>query len=99
MNEAGGIYSIAAPRINMAFPPLTWNTYDVEFTTAEYKDGKKVKNARITVKLNGVVIHDDQELPKRTTASPLKEGPEPGFIHLQAHGNKTVYNNIWIIKK
>jgi len=98
-NECGGIYSIAEPRLNMCFPPLTWQTYDVDFTAARYEDGKKVKHARITVKHNGVVIHEDQECDHSTTASPLKEGPGPGPIYLQAHGNQVMYRNIWVVEK
>ena len=98
-NETGGIYSISAPRLNMCFPPLTWQTYDIDLTTAVYKDGKKVKNARITVKLNGVVVQENIELTHSTTSSKLKEGPEPGPIYLQNHGNPVFYKNIWIIKK
>jgi len=98
-NECGGIYSIAEPRLNMCFPPLTWQTYDVDFTATRYEDGKKVKHARITVKHNGVVIHEDQECDHSTTASPLKEGPEPGPIYLQAHGNQVMYRNIWVVEK
>ena len=98
-NECGGIYSIGAPRLNMCFPPLTWQTYDADFTAARYERGKKVKHARITVKLNGVVIHEDQECDHSTTASPLREGPEPGPIHLQAHGNQVMYRNIWVVER
>lgn len=98
-NECGGIYSIAEPRLNMCFPPLTWQTYDVDFTSARYEDGKKVKHARMTVKHNGVVIHEDQECDHSTTASPLKEGPAPGPIHLQAHGNQVMFRNIWVVVK
>jgi hypothetical protein len=99
-NECGGIYKIASPSINMCFPPLSWQTYDVDFTEAEYDaSGKKTKNARMTVRHNGVVIHDDVELPNRTTASPLAEGPEPGFVHLQDHGNPVRYRNIWVVEK
>ena len=95
-NECGGVYGIAPPRENMCFPPLTWQTYDVDFRTAVFKDGKKIKNAKMTVRHNGVIIHDELELPKRTTASPLKEGPEPGFVYLQNHGNPVRYRNIWV---
>ena len=98
-NECGGIYSIAEPRLNMCFPPLTWQTYDVDFTAARYEGRKKVKHARITVRLNGVVIHEDQECDHSTTASPLKEGPDPGPIHLQAHGNQVMYRNIWVVER
>lgn len=99
MNEAGGIYSIAHPKLNMCFPPLRWQTYDVEVTTAEFKDGKKVKNAVMTVRLNGVVVQDNIELTHKTTAAPVKEGPEPGPIYLQNHGNPVFYRNIWVIEK
>ena len=98
-NECGGIYSIKEPDINMCFPPLSWQTYDVEFTAAEFKDGKKVKDARITIQHNGVKIHDNVALTKRTTASPLPEGPGPGFLHLQYHGNPVRYRNIWVVEK
>jgi len=98
-NETGGIYRIAKPKLNMCFPPLQWQTYDVDFKAAKYDNGKKVKNAFMTVKLNGVIIHENVELPKSTTASPLKESPEPGPIYLQNHGNPVFYKNIWIIKK
>ena len=46
-----------------------------------------------------MVIHDNIELPKRTAASPMAEGPEPGFIHLQDHGNPVRYRNIWVVEK
>jgi hypothetical protein len=98
-NECGGIYSIGAPRENMCLPPLTWQTYDVDFTAAKYVDGKVTENPRITVRHNGVVIHENLELPKSTTASPLKPGPEPGPVYLQNHGNEVRYRNIWVLSK
>ncbi len=96
-NECGGIYSIGPPKVNMCFPPLSWQTYDVEFTAAEYKDGEKVKHAVMTVRHNGVLIHENQELDHRTTASPLAEGPEPGPVFLQNHGNPVRFRNIWVV--
>ncbi len=98
-NEGGGIYGVKPPDVNMCYPPLQWQTYDVDFTAAEFKDGKKVKNARMTVRHNGVVIHDNVEVPKSTTASPLREGPEDGPVYLQNHGNPVVYRNIWVVRK
>ena len=98
-NECGGIYSIKAPDVNMCLPPLAWQTYDIDFTAAKFKDGKKVEDARITVFHNGVKIHDDVKLPKRTTASPLAESAAPGFLHLQNHGNPVRYRKIWVLEK
>ncbi|MBP88938.1 MAG: hypothetical protein CMJ64_19855 [Planctomycetaceae bacterium] len=101
-NECGGIYSVAEPDVNMCLPPLSWQTYDTEYTAAKYDDaGKLVANPRITVKHNGVVIHDDIELPgeRNTTAAPLKAGPEPGPVYLQNHANPVRYRNIWVVPK
>ena len=56
-------------------------------------------DARITVKQNGVVIHDNVALPKATPAAPVAEGPEPGPIYLQDHGNPIRFRNIWVEEK
>ena len=100
-NECGGIYSISKPKLNMCLPPLAWQTYDVEFTAAKFDEsGKRTAWPRITVRLNGVLVHEDLELSKDfTTSAPLSkplEGPE-GPIHLQNHGNPVVFRNIWIV--
>ena len=99
-NECGGLYSIRQPDLNMCLPPLAWQTYDADFTAARYDDaGKKLANARITVKLNGVVVHEEVELPRNTTAAPNQEGPNPGPIYLQDHGNPIRYRNIWVLPR
>jgi len=104
-NECGGIYKVGKPAVNMCFPPLSWQTYDIDFTTAKYEGNGKNKKLtappRVTVRHNGVVIHDDIELPgnRGTTAAPIKAGPEPGPIHLQDHGNPVRYRNIWVVPK
>ncbi len=100
-NECGGIYSVGPPAVNMCFPPLSWQTYDVDYTAAKYDEsGKLTTNPRTTVRHNGVVIHDDQELPggRNTTAAPVKAGPEPGPVFLQNHGNPVRYRNIWVVE-
>jgi len=101
MNECGGIYSIAHSRLNMCLPPLTWQTYDVDFTAARFDaDDKVLAPAKITVRLNCIVIHQDQELSETTTAAPIGQiTPEPGPIFIQHHGNPVYYRNIWIIPK
>jgi hypothetical protein len=101
-NECGGIYSVKAPDLNMCFPPLRWQTYDIDYTAARFDDqGLLVAAPRMTVKHNGVVIHDDVELPgdRNTTAAPLPPGPEPGPVYLQDHGNPVRFRNIWVVPK
>jgi hypothetical protein len=99
-NEAGGIYTKSKPRLNMCFPPLSWQTYDIEFEAAKFDaEGKKTKNAIMSVKLNGVLVQDRVEVDGPTTAAGRKEGPEPGPIQLQNHGDPVAYRNIWIVEK
>ncbi|MDB6149539.1 MAG: petJ, partial [Chthoniobacter sp.] len=54
---------------------------------------------RMTVRHNGVLIHDRVEVPKTTTSAGRPEGPETGPIQLQNHGNPVVYRNIWFVEK
>lgn len=97
-NECGGIYSVAKPNVNMCLPPLTWQTYDIDFTAAKYDaDGKKTAPAKTTIKHNGVVIHENLELKGTPGKNP--EGPGPDVVYLQGHGNPVVYRNIWLVEK
>ena len=98
-NECGGIYSIKDSDVNACFPPLSWQTYDVDFTNAKTKDGKKIKNAKITVRLNGIVIHDNFEIPRKTGGSRGEPEGTPGPMKLQGHGNPLQFRNIWIVEK
>jgi hypothetical protein len=96
LDSCGGIYSISKPLLNMCLPPLTWQTYDVQFQAAEFgADGKKKADGQITVRHNGVVIHQQVKLTHATTAAPVPEGPEAGPLYLQDHGNQVRYRNIW----
>lgn len=99
-NETGGIYSIRDPNLNMCFPPLSWQTYDIQFTAARYdSSGQKTSDAKITVRLNGVVVQQDVALPHITTAAPEQESNRPGPLHLQDHGNDVRYRNIWLVPR
>lgn len=100
-HECGGLYEIRDPNQNMCYPPLSWQTYDVDFVAAVFDaDGKKTKPAEITVRHNGVLIQENVVLPRTTRAAPVNtEGAEPGPIYLQDHGNPVRFRNIWIVKK
>lgn len=97
-NDCGGFYSIAEPKLNMCFPPLAWQTYDFDFTAPKFDADKKVANARVTLRHNGVMIFDDFEIPRLNPGGRPNEGPT-GPIMLQNHGNPVVYRNIWVVEK
>ena len=98
-NECGGIYTQVAPKVNMCLPPLVWQTYDVDFTNAVAEGGKVVKKARLTLKHNGVVVHDDAEINGKTGGARNDLEGTPGPLHLQGHGNPMQYRNIWVVEK
>ena len=95
-NECGGFYQIRRPSVNMCAPPLQWQSYDITFHSAKLgADGKKTAKARVTVVHNGVVIHDDFELPHVTPGGMNNTEGEPAGLMLQDHGNPVQYRNIW----
>jgi hypothetical protein len=99
-NECGGVYTRLAPKVNMCLPPLQWQTYDVEFSNAvRDESGKKIKNARITLKHNGVVVHDDAEIKGTTGGARSEPEGTPGLLRLQGHGNPLQFRNIWVAEK
>jgi len=95
-NECGGIYKVAVPKVNACLPPLDWQTYDVKFTAPRLNaDGSVAANPRISVRQNGVVIHDNVEIPHPTGGGAegfVKAGP----IKLQDHGHAVKYRNTWL---
>jgi hypothetical protein len=95
----GCLYKFKLADTNMCLPPLTWQTYDIDFTAPKFDGDKKTANARITVVHNGVKIHDNVELPKGTGAGGGKVEIPKGVIQLQGHGNPIRYQNIWILEK
>jgi Domain of Unknown Function (DUF1080)/PA14 domain/Carbohydrate binding module (family 35) len=95
-NEAGAIYTKKAPDVNMATAPETWQTYDIVFRAARYDAaGTKIENARVTVRWNGRVVHDDFAIDGVTGGS-IPEAPSTGSIRLQDHGNTVQFRDIWI---
>src|SRR4051794_35883690 len=70
-NDCGAIYEVAAPLVNACKAPTVWQSYDIDFTAPECKDGKLVKWARVTVRQNGVKIHDNVEVTSRNTRAGL----------------------------
>ena len=99
-NECGGIYHQAKPAVNMCFPPLTWQTYDIDFISAQFDGaGKKTNNGKLTVKHNGVTVHENLELTGPTPGNGRPEDASGGPFQLQGHGNPVYFRNIWVVPK
>ena len=98
-NEAGALYREHKPLVNMCLPPLQWQTYDIAFKAPRFDaDGNKSQNARVTVLLNGVPVHDNLDLATATGGGKrVGEGPNPLPINLQNHGNPVRFQNIWMV--
>lgn len=92
----GALYKMKLPDIHMAYPPLRWQTYDIDFQAPEFNAGKKIKNARLTVLHNGVLIHDDVELKTGTGAGARKKQLAKGPVFFQEHANPVMFRNVWI---
>jgi Domain of Unknown Function (DUF1080) len=83
-----------------------WNSYDIVFRAARFKDGKLVEKPMVTVYFNGKKAHTNQVI------SQIWGGPNsgqdggndggkgitdrPGGLKLQAEGHDVLYRNIWI---
>jgi hypothetical protein len=97
--RCGGIHELVKPRVNMCFPPLSWQTYDVTFIAAQFDGhGERVLPAMMTVVHNGVLIHDKFVLPPTPRGTGESKEAEFGPIYLQNHSNPVRFRNIWVIE-
>ena len=83
-----------------------WNSYDINFRAARFKDGKRTEKARVSMFFNGIKVHDNQEINKVWGGpnSGIDGGNQgglgitdtPGGLKLQCEGHEVLYRNIWI---
>jgi len=99
MGDCGAVYGVAPPKTNACLPPLTWQTYDIEFRAPKMgPGGQLVEKPSLTVRQNGILIHENQPVPGPTTASGNKGHAIKGPLKLQDHGNPVRYRNIWLVE-
>ncbi|WP_037198020.1 3-keto-disaccharide hydrolase [Rhodopirellula baltica] len=98
-NGLGALYRFKPPRLNMAFPPLTWQTYDIRFTAARFgADGKKLRPAHVTSWVNGVKVQDKVALPGPTGAGKAEQAiPLPTLF--QDHSDPVRFRNVWVLDR
>jgi hypothetical protein len=102
MGDCGAIYQIRVPDVNAGLGPGQWQTVDLEYRAAKIgKNGFMTENgaARVTVRLNGKLIHNDVKLSvRRNKYAAFPEQPTSPIV-LQEHGSKVKFRNIWVVEK
>ena len=83
-----------------------WNSYDIVFRAARFKDGKLIEKPMVTVYFNGKKAHTNQVISQvwggpNSGQDGGNEGGKgitdrPGGLKLQAEGHDVLYRNIWI---
>ncbi len=98
LGDCGAIYNQHAPLVNACRPAMQWQSYDIIFRAPRFDDaGQMIDDARMTVFLNGVLIHNNIEMDG-ITGGPLDDRvAEPGPLMLQDHRDAVSYRNIWLV--
>ena len=95
--SCAAVYGVAAPSANACKAPGVWQSFDIEFHSPEYLDGRKTADASVTVVHNGVKVHDGAKVAG-PTGSPLPGDPSgPGPVLLQGHGDPVQFRNVWLL--
>jgi 3-keto-disaccharide hydrolase len=56
------VYNQWPPLANPSRPPGEWQTLDIAYFAARYDGDKLVRNAYLTIFMNGVLVHDNREI-------------------------------------
>jgi hypothetical protein len=83
-----------------------WNSYDIQFRAARFKDDKLAEKAMVTMYFNGEKVHHNQLIQKvwGGANSGVDGGNDKGFgitdspqgLKLQCEGHDVRYRNAWI---
>ena len=95
--DCGALYGLRAPDVNASKPATLWQSFDGRLRAPRFgKDGKKTENARLSLWHNGVLVHDDVELPGATPGGISETEVALGPLLLQEHGHAVRYRNVWV---
>jgi hypothetical protein len=97
--QAASLYGQRPPRVNASRPPGAWQSYDIVFHAPRREGEQLMAPARVTVRHNGVLVHDDVEFLGATAHRALPEyapHPDEAPLMLQDHGDPVRYRNIWV---
>ncbi|UZD23351.1 DUF1080 domain-containing protein [Algoriphagus halophytocola] len=91
-------YQGYAPRQNVSKAPGVWQKLEVSFQAAKFDAaGKKIENARfLSVRLNGVTIHENLEVFGPTRGAMSAEDVALGPLRIQGDHGAVAFRNIQI---
>jgi hypothetical protein len=102
LGDCGAIYQIRVPDVNATLGTGVWQTVDLEFQAARFGANGFMSErnaARVTVRLNGALIHDNFKLSlRRNKYAAYPEEPHSPIV-LQEHVSQVKFGNIWLVKK
>ncbi|WP_419189524.1 3-keto-disaccharide hydrolase [Stieleria marina] len=102
LTDCGAIYQIRAPDVNAGLKPGKWQTVDLDYQAALVNAAGYANEsdaARVTVRLNGKLIHDNFKLSLRRNKYAAYPEERLSPIVLQEHGSPVKFRNIWLIEK
>jgi hypothetical protein len=94
----GGIYGQFPPLVNACRKPGEWSVYNIIWTGPRFEGETVVREAQVTVMLNGIVVQNARVLQGPTEHRQLatyKPHAEAGSLELQDHGDLVRFRNIW----
>jgi len=96
--DMGGIYGVAVPQRNAAGVPGTWQTLEIEFVAPRFSAaGEKTSNAIVRrAVLNGVLIHENVEIPAPTGGALRNREAATGPLLFQGTHGRVAFRNIVI---
>jgi len=92
----GSVPRLVPPRTRVPIEPGKWHKYDIEFRAPRFNaKGEKTANAMlIRVAIDGVVVHENAEIPHETVGA-IEEGELPeGPVMLQGSHTSVAFRNI-----
>lgn len=99
--QAAALYGQFPPRVNVSRAPGEWQSFDIEFRRPQFDTlGVLLSPARVTVRHNGVLVHDDVALLGPTSnrvRAPYEAHADQLPISLQDHGHPVRFRNIWAL--
>lgn len=99
--DMGAVYGAAPPPVNASRPPGEWQKYVIDWRAPRFDAaGNKIANARFEkIELNGVVLHENLEMPGPTPGGVTGKEAPTGPLMFQGNHGPVAYRNIRVMPR